>query len=76
VGVSDTIALDILKGKCNSGDLFLLCSDGLTDLVAESAISATLSVDAVLGDKSAALIQLAKLAGGKDNVTVVLSAIG
>ncbi len=75
VGVNDSVALDILKGRYLPKDLFLLCSDGLTDLVEESAISATLCVDATLHDKSAALIQLAKLAGGKDNVTVVLSTV-
>ena len=75
VGVNATVALDILKGKKNPHDLFLLCSDGLTDMVAASAVSATLCAEGSLSDKSEALIQLAKQAGGKDNVTVVLSAI-
>ena len=75
VGVNDTVALDILKGKKNPGDLFLLCSDGLTDMVAESAVLSVLRADGALSEKSPALIQLAKQAGGKDNVTVVLSAV-
>ncbi len=76
VGVNDTVALDILKGKKTQGDLFLLCSDGLTDMVNESDVLATLSTEVALSEKSEALIQLAKQAGGKDNVTVVLTAIG
>ncbi|MBC2713104.1 MAG: Stp1/IreP family PP2C-type Ser/Thr phosphatase [Desulfosarcina sp.] len=75
VGVNDTVALDILKGKKNPGDVFLLCSDGLTDMVEEAAALAVLSTDGTLREKSESLIQLAKQAGGKDNVTVVLSAI-
>ena len=76
LGVNDTVALDILKGKRCPGDLFLLCSDGLTDMVEDSAVLATLSADRTLSEKSGDLIRLAKQAGGKDNVTVVLAAIG
>jgi len=75
VGVNDTVALDILKGRQRPGDLFLLCSDGLTDMVTESDISSVLSSEKALDEKSEALIRLAKQAGGKDNVTVALSAI-
>jgi PPM family protein phosphatase len=75
VGVNDTVALDILKGKKKPGDLFLLCSDGLTDMVEESAVLAAMSSDSPLREKIDVLIQLAKAAGGKDNVTVVLSAV-
>ena len=75
VGVNVTVALDILKGKTNPGDLFLLCSDGLTDMVGDPTVFSVLCADGSLSEKSAALIQLAKQAGGKDNVTVVLSAV-
>ena len=33
VGVNEAITIDVIKGKINTGDLFLLCSDGLTDMV-------------------------------------------
>ncbi len=75
VGVDDEVALDVLKGKKKPADLFLLCSDGLTDMVEESDVSAALCAEGTLDEKSEALIQLAKGAGGKDNVTVVLSVI-
>ncbi|WP_319525591.1 Stp1/IreP family PP2C-type Ser/Thr phosphatase [uncultured Desulfosarcina sp.] len=75
VGVNDTVALDILKGRQRPGDLFLLCSDGLTDMVPESDILSVLTGEKALDEKSEALIRLAKQAGGKDNVTVALSAI-
>jgi protein phosphatase len=75
VGVNDTVALDILKGKRRSGDIFLLCSDGLTDMIDESAVLAAVCTQGSLREKAETLIRLAKTAGGKDNVTVVLSAI-
>ena len=73
---NETVALDILKGKRNPGDLFLLCSDGLTDMVEDDVLFEILSTDGSLDEKSDALIQLAKYSGGKDNVTVVLTTIG
>jgi protein phosphatase len=75
VGVGDSVALDILKGRQQPGDLFLLCSDGLTDMVAESELFATLSGGESLEEKTFALIHKAKQAGGKDNVTVALAAV-
>lgn len=54
------------------GDLLLLCSDGLTDLVDSQYITAILSGDGSLEEKAKALIAAANSAGGKDNITVVL----
>lgn len=75
VGVNETVALDILKGKRMPGDLFLMCSDGLTDMVEEPVLYEILSSENTLNEKTQALIELAKHAGGKDNVTVVLVAV-
>ena len=75
VGVNDTVALDILKGRCQPGDLFLLCSDGLTDMVEDQVLLDTLGRNGSLEEKTSALIKMAKSVGGKDNVTVVLSAL-
>ena len=75
VGVNDTVALDILKGRKRSQDLFLLCSDGLTDMIDESSVSATLAKEVSLEERSLELIHMAKQAGGKDNVTVTLAEI-
>ncbi|MCP4627875.1 MAG: Stp1/IreP family PP2C-type Ser/Thr phosphatase [bacterium] len=75
VGVSDNLALDLLKGKTFSGDLFLLCSDGLTDMVDDSLIGQVLSSATALPQKVDELIDSAKSAGGLDNITVVLSEV-
>jgi PPM family protein phosphatase len=54
------------------GDLLLLCSDGLTDLVNSQDITSILSGDGSLEGKAKALVDAANRAGGKDNITVVL----
>lgn len=72
VGVSEQLALDIVKGKIVSGDLMLLCSDGLTDMVEDSIIHRILASQTQMTEKVEQLISLANSAGGKDNVTVVL----
>ncbi|WP_184545753.1 PP2C family protein-serine/threonine phosphatase [Mucilaginibacter sp. FT3.2] len=54
------------------GDMLLVCSDGLTDLVDKNLIKGILTGDGTLEDKGAKLINAANSKGGKDNVTVVL----
>jgi serine/threonine protein phosphatase PrpC len=54
------------------GDMLLLCSDGLTDLVNSQVITAALSAPQPLEQKAKALVDAANKAGGKDNITVVL----
>lgn len=54
------------------GDLLLLCSDGLSDLLTGSEMLRVLQNDNALQAKAKALVQLANERGGKDNITVVL----
>jgi len=54
------------------GDLLLLCSDGLTDMVNKQDITAILTQKISLQEKANKLITLANKNGGHDNVTVVL----
>ena len=75
VGVRPSPALDTLRGPIFQGDLFLLCSDGLTDMVDDCEISRVLGLGDDVLHKSDCLIDLAKKAGGKDNITVVLAEV-
>ncbi len=75
VGIKEGIALDILRGGKKFGDLFLLCSDGLTDMVADTDMQEELSLHGSLSHKTDKLIESAKSAGGNDNITVVLSLV-
>lgn len=72
VGIDETLAVDLVEGRAIRGDLFLLCSDGLTDMVEDLSIQQILLSSLRLDQKVDRLIELANAAGGKDNITVVL----
>ena len=54
------------------GDLLLLCSDGLTDMITSQQLTGVLSINQPLINKTDRLIELANESGGHDNITVVL----
>jgi len=58
--------------QMESGDRILLCSDGLSSVVANEQIAVLLSAAKPLGDICKTLIDAANDAGGPDNITVVL----
>lgn len=60
--------------ELKSGDTFLLCSDGLTDMVEEDMICAILS-SGEPEHQTQALLERALAAGGRDNVTVLVAAV-
>lgn len=72
VGVHEKLELDLIRGKGVCGDLFLLCSDGLTGMVDDPVIESVLSSRDTLFEKAEQLINLANSAGGNDNITVAL----
>ena len=73
VGTERTIEPDVFELVAEPGDLFLLCSDGLTDMLSENEIAAVL-LEADRDPKAAAdaLVAAANANGGEDNITVVL----
>jgi len=75
LGLTKEPELDLLKGKACPEDLFLLCSDGLTDMVPDDQISDILCSGNDIHRKVQELIEAANFAGGKDNITVVLAAV-
>ncbi|WP_339137062.1 MAG: Stp1/IreP family PP2C-type Ser/Thr phosphatase [Candidatus Electrothrix sp. GW3-4] len=72
VGVNEQLEIDIIQGGLQAGDLFLLCSDGLTDMVADDVMQDILLSQAALPEQAAQLIEQANTGGGRDNITVVL----
>lgn len=72
LGIHEPLALDLSRGTCRVGDVFLLCSDGLTDMVEDGVIRDILSCSGGLAVSADRLIESAKSAGGADNITVVL----
>ncbi|MGV2480644.1 UNVERIFIED_CONTAM: SpoIIE family protein phosphatase, partial [Salmonella enterica subsp. enterica serovar Weltevreden] len=74
LGVETEVAVDLIEDTVEVGDLLLICSDGLTDMVSDEKISLTLGRLADNLDSAAEeLVRLANEAGGKDNVSVVLA---
>ncbi len=72
VGASESLAVDLVRGKSFAGDIFLLCSDGLHDMVEGEIVRAILALQERLPVKATKLIEAAKSAGGYDNITVAV----
>ncbi|MBI4616848.1 MAG: serine/threonine-protein phosphatase [Planctomycetes bacterium] len=76
LGMNETVEVDTQILDVRAGDIWLLCSDGLTDMVEDRRIEATLrdaNPKANLGDVASRLVDLANHRGGIDNITVVLA---
>jgi serine/threonine protein phosphatase PrpC len=74
LGVEAEVLVDVIEDTVEVGDIVLLCSDGLTDMVSDERIGATLHAHAAnLTLAAETLVGLANEAGGKDNVSVVLA---
>jgi len=73
LGISEDVDVDLIEHEIQPGDVFLLCSDGLSDLVLDDEISAIL-IDNVgsLNDAATQLVAAANARGGKDNISVIL----
>lgn len=73
LGLKDDVEVDIALETKEHGDIFLLCSDGLTDCVADWLIEQTLgNLKHDLALAAQKLVDLANENGGKDNITVLL----
>ena len=76
LGVEPEVTVDVIEETAEVGDIVLLCSDGLTDMVDDETIRLTLTEYAANLDGAARkLIDLANENGGRDNVSVVLARI-
>lgn len=71
IGLKENVEVDVREVKREQGDVYLMCSDGLSDLVTDQQIAQTVTNAANLDEACNILIGLALKAGGKDNVTVV-----
>jgi len=71
LGMRETVQVDVTVDDVKDGDLFLLCSDGLTGMVDEKKITDALTKSGDLEAAVASLIELANKAGGNDNITVL-----
>jgi serine/threonine protein phosphatase PrpC len=76
VGVEESVAPEVQEIQAEPGDLFLLCSDGLTDMVEDPDIERGLAENGNdLTTASEKLVELANKNGGRDNISVVLARV-
>ena len=74
LGVEPQVEVEVQEHPVDKGDIFILCSDGLSDMVEDEDIRLTISTfGANLDTVAKQLIQLANENGGRDNVSVVLA---
>jgi protein phosphatase len=74
VGLAESVELEKTPVDVSSGDIFMICSDGLCKMVSDNAIAKIIK-DGLRSDAQAiaqSLVNAANEAGGKDNVTVVI----
>ncbi len=72
LGTDPEVDVDTLTVEAEPDDLFLLCSDGLTTMVADDDIVGIIAAAPTLDDAARTLVKAANTGGGEDNVTVVL----
>lgn len=76
LGVDPEVELELHEHAVLPGDLYLVCSDGLTDIVEDADIHSTLTtLNANLELAAHQLVDMANDAGGKDNISVILACV-
>jgi protein phosphatase len=76
LGVEPTVDVEIHEQPAMKGDYYVLCSDGLSDMVEDEDIHLTISTfSASLESVAKQLIQLSNDNGGRDNVSIILAQI-
>src|SRR3954465_10761293 len=73
LGVEDAVMLEVNEHRVEPGDIYLMCSDGLSDMVDDAGIAQILQGDGSLDDKAVRLIDAANANGGRDNISVLLA---
>jgi serine/threonine protein phosphatase PrpC len=73
LGVEDAVLLDVHEHRVEPGDIYLMCSDGLSDMIDDQAIAVILLGDGTLDEKAGQLIDAANANGGRDNISVLLA---
>lgn len=72
VGVEEDVMLEVNEFALAPGDVYLMCSDGLSDMVDDAGIARILSTPGALAQRAQALVDTANENGGRDNIAVML----
>ena len=72
IGAEDTLEIDFFREKVSDGNIVLMCSDGLTNMVEDSEIEEILGSSKSLEEAGSVLLSKANENGGADNISVLL----
>jgi len=72
VGIEDNVEVDVTMESPLPGDIYLLCSDGLSRMIGDEEIQSTLETEKDLQAATKILIEKANAKGGRDNITTIL----
>jgi protein phosphatase len=73
--MKDRVEVDVVRDVPEDGDVYLVCSDGLTGMVPDDELEEVLAGAGDLAHLAQQLVDRANAAGGTDNVTVVLGRV-
>jgi protein phosphatase len=76
VGIKNDVDTDVAETEVQENDMYLLCSDGLNDMISDEEIAETLKSNAGMEETLSQLIDKACEAGGRDNVSVMILKAG
>jgi len=72
LGMSDIVMVDLSSHALKAGDVFVLCSDGLSGMISDAEILGTVQASRTVEGACRALVALANEHGGDDNITAVV----
>lgn len=73
LGVEDAVLLEVNEYRVEPGDVYLMCSDGLSDMVDDASIAEILGRDGALDERAGLLVAAANANGGRDNISVLVA---
>jgi protein phosphatase len=76
LGPEPDVEVDTYTLAGRDGDVFLICSDGLTSMISDDEVTSILRSSGSLDEAADALVRAANQSGGKDNITVILFRLG
>lgn len=72
VGVTSAVAADFYEVRLQEGDIILLCSDGLSNMLEDEEIRMIVNAQRDIMEKAEALVRAANQNGGRDNISLIL----
>ena len=75
LGVEETVLLEVNEYPVAVGDIYMMCSDGLSDMVNDASIAKIVGTDSPLDQKAQLLVDTANENGGRDNISVLMAEV-